>query len=82
MLKAKCVNPFHLYYNNPCIKAAKTCNVTTVGVSPAYCDSGARKCSAWLKITDVEVRQRVVDEAMHGAILTVHVLINQPWDEV
>lgn len=37
---------------------------------------------AFLKVTDVEVRQSVIDEAMHGAVGAVHVLVDEPWDEV
>lgn len=40
------------------------------------------RVSAWLEVTDVEVRQSVIDEAMHGAVGAVHVLVDQPWDEV
>lgn len=37
---------------------------------------------AWLKVTDIEVRQSVIDEAVHGAVRAVHVLVDEPWDEV
>lgn len=37
---------------------------------------------AWLEVTDVEKRQSVIDEAMHGAVRAVRVLVDQPWDEV
>lgn len=37
---------------------------------------------ARLKVTDVEVRQGVIDEAVHGAVRAVHVLVDEPWDEV
>lgn len=40
-----------------------------------------RVCS-WLEVADIEVRQSVIDEAVHGAIRAVHVLVDQPWDEV
>lgn len=35
-----------------------------------------------LEVTDVEVRQSVIDKTVHGAIRAVHVLVEQPWDEV
>lgn len=37
---------------------------------------------ARLEVADVEVRQSVVDEAVHGAVHAVHVLVDQPRDEV
>lgn len=37
---------------------------------------------SWLKITDIEVGETVVDEAVHGSIRAVHVLVDQPRDEV
>ena len=37
---------------------------------------------AWLKVTDIEVRQSVIDKAVHGAVRAVHVLVDEPWDEV
>lgn len=37
---------------------------------------------ARLEVTDVEGRQGVIDEAMHGAIGAVHVLVDKPGDEV
>lgn len=37
---------------------------------------------AGLEVADVEVRQGVVDEAVHGAVQAVHVLVHQPRDEV
>lgn len=58
------------------------CNVNSGVGSPADYESGAKRCSVFFKITDIEVWQCVVYEAMHGSIHTVHVLINQSWDEV
>lgn len=43
---------------------------------------GLERLCAWLEVTDVEKRQSVIDEAMHGAVRAVHVLVDQPWDEV
>lgn len=40
-----------------------------------------RPC-AILEVTDVEVWECVINEAVHGAVITVHVLIHQPGDEV
>lgn len=37
---------------------------------------------ALLEVADVEVGQRVVDEAVHGAVRAVHVLVHHPGDEV
>lgn len=37
---------------------------------------------ARLEVADVEVGQRVIDEAVHGAVRAVHVLVDQPRDEV
>ncbi len=37
---------------------------------------------ARLEVTDVKVRQRVIDKAMHAAVRAVHVLVDEPWDEV
>lgn len=39
-------------------------------------------CCAILKVTDIEGGERVVDEAVHGPILTVHVEVHQARDEV
>lgn len=38
--------------------------------------------SAWLKVTDVEVGERVIDKAVHCAIGAVRVLVDESWDEV
>lgn len=35
-----------------------------------------------LEVTDIKVRQRVVDKSVHRPIWTVHVLIDQPWNKV
>lgn len=35
-----------------------------------------------LKVTDIEVGETVVDEAVHGPIRAVHVLVDQPRDEI
>lgn len=37
---------------------------------------------AVLEVTDVKVRQRVVEKAVHRPVWTVHVLIDQPWNKV
>lgn len=37
---------------------------------------------AWLKVTDIEVGERVIDKAMHCSIGAVHVLVDESWDEV
>ena len=37
---------------------------------------------AVLEVADVEGREGVVDEAMHGPVLTVHVEVHQARDEV
>lgn len=54
---------------------------------PAYLDSiaevhGLNRIRSWLKITDIEVGETVVDEAVHGSIRTVGILVDQPRDEV
>lgn len=41
-----------------------------------------QRVGALLEVSDVEVRQSVIDEAVHGAVQAVHVLVDQPWDEV
>lgn len=56
-------------------------------MSPAYFHPVAQvhwlqRVCAWLEVTDVEVRQGVIDKAVHGAVRAVHVLVDQPWDEV
>lgn len=43
---------------------------------------GALRCCTGFKIGHVEVGERVVDEAVHGAGLTEHVLVDEPRDEV
>lgn len=43
---------------------------------------GALRCCARFKIGHVEVGECVVDEAVHGASLTVHVLVDESRDEV
>lgn len=35
-----------------------------------------------LEVSHVEEGQGVVDKAMHGAVYAVHVLVDQPRDEV
>lgn len=37
---------------------------------------------AWLKVTDIEVGERVIDKAMHSSVGAVHVLVDESWDEV
>lgn len=37
---------------------------------------------SWLKITDIEVGETVLDEAVHGSVSAVRVLVDQPRDEV
>ena len=37
---------------------------------------------AGLEVGDVEVGQGVVDEAVHGARVTVHVLVHEPGNEI
>lgn len=37
---------------------------------------------ARLKVGHVEVGERVIDEAVHGAVRAVHVLVYEPRDEV
>lgn len=52
---------------------------------PAEADVSVRRavrCRARLKIGHVEVGECVVYEAVHGAIWTVHVLVDEPRDEV
>lgn len=41
----------------------------------------ARVC-AWLKVSDIEVGESVIDKAMHCSVGAVHVLIDQSRDEV
>lgn len=43
---------------------------------------GLQRLRARLEVTNVEVRQGVIDEAVHGAVGAVHVLVDEPWDEV
>lgn len=55
--------------------------------SPAYLDfisevHGLDRIRSWLKVTDIEVGEAVVDEAVHGSIRAVGVLVDQPRDEV
>lgn len=38
--------------------------------------------TALLEVADIEEGQRVVHEAVHGALLAVPVLVDHPWDEV
>lgn len=41
-----------------------------------------QRVCARLEVSDVKVRQSVVDEAVHGAVRAVHVLVDKPRDEV
>lgn len=41
-----------------------------------------KRMCAWLEVTDIKVGESVIDEAVHCSIRAVHVLIDQPWDEV
>ena len=43
---------------------------------------GIHGSSAVLKVGDIEVRQGVVDKAMHGAVWAVHIQVDEPGDEV
>lgn len=43
---------------------------------------GLERGCTWLEVTDVEVGQGVINKAVHGAVRAVHVLIDQPRDEV
>lgn len=43
---------------------------------------GVHGSFANLEVAYVEVGERVVDEAVHGPVRTVHVLVNHPRDEV
>lgn len=57
------------------------------GVSPADLHRVAQVelvqgFTALLEVAHVEEGQRVVNEAMHGALLAVLVLVDHPWDEV
>ncbi len=53
---------------------------------PAECnvfaETGDGRHRSWFKVADVKVRERVVDEAMHGPHLAVHVLVDQARDEI
>lgn len=40
------------------------------------------RISAWLKVSDIEVGERVIDKAMHRPIGAVHVLVDESWNEV
>jgi len=55
--------------------------------APADVDAVAQvkrlhRLGARLEVTDVEVGECMVDEAMKSPIWTVHVLVDQAWDEV
>lgn len=43
---------------------------------------GLQRGGAILKVTDIKIWERVVDKAVHGAIWTVHILIDQPWNKI
>lgn len=52
---------------------------------PAHGDTGDERgvwCRAKRKVADIEVGQWVLCIATHGAIYTVHVLVNHSWDEL
>lgn len=35
-----------------------------------------------LKVANIKVGECVIDEAMHGSIRAVHILVDKPWNEV
>lgn len=37
---------------------------------------------ALLEVADIKIGQRMVDKPMHGTVRAVHVLVDQPRDEV
>ncbi len=64
--------------------SVRTCVFVCV-LLPADSDVSERRalrCRAGFKIGHVEVGERVVDEAVHCARLTEHVLVDEPRDEV
>lgn len=56
------------------------------GDLPAQCDvfveTGDRRYRSSFKVAYIKVRQGVIDKAMHGARLAVHVLIDQSGDKI
>lgn len=76
---------FHLISSHLLSFLVLSCLVFILWVaSPAYHDvllGGAGICPR-LEVTDIKVGQGVVNEAMQGTSITVHVLVDETWDEV
>lgn len=74
-----------LKLNSSDIKTHSAPSVCICVSLPAEADVFVRRavrCRAGLEIGHVEVGECVVEEAVHGAIRTVHVLVDEPRDEV
>lgn len=56
------------------------------GDLPAQCDvfveTGDRRYSSSFKVANIKVREGVIDKAMHGARLAVHVLVDQSGNKI
>lgn len=46
------------------------------------CKQGVFWLCPSLELADIEVRESVIDEAMHGSVLAVCILVHKAWDEI
>lgn len=53
---------------------------------PADCDVCVKtrgdRCGSCFEVADIKIREGVIDKAMHGSRLTVHVLVDQSGDKI